>query len=139
MISILMTAALIAVPAVGVQDNRVQAAFEHYEAIRSSLSADSMTDVARHGTALALFAEELAGTDAKKAAEALAGAKDVKAARESFGRLSSALIPVFEKAGLKDVQFFTCPMVKQSWAQKGTDVQNPYYGKAMLTCGAPKK
>ena len=46
---------------------------------------------------------------------------------------------IFEKDGLEDVHFFTCPMVNQSWAQKGKDVQNPYYGKSMLTCGTPKK
>ena len=32
-----------------------------------------------------------------------------------------------------------CPMVNKQWLQKGETVSNPYYGKAMLTCGEKKK
>ena len=137
--TLFMALALTGLVASGPQDERVTKAFDHYEAIRVALAADSITDVAGEATALALLAEQIAGADAKKHAEGVANAKDVKAVREHFGPLSAALIPVFEKARLKDVSYFTCPMVKQSWAQKGKEIQNPYYGKEMLTCGVPKK
>lgn len=121
------------------QDDTTAKAFHHYEAIRAALAADTVTDVAKHAAELAPLAEKVAGAPAKQAADGVAAAKDIKAAREHFGKLSAALLPVFEKARLAGVRFYTCPMEKQSWAQKGSAIQNPYYGKSMLTCGVPKK
>src|SRR5688500_4756463 len=131
--------AVVGVVSVGPQTDRVAVAFEHYEAIRVALAADHMTDVPRHAKALATLADELAVPAAKSAAHQIAATTDIKAAREHFGPLSSAIIPRFEKAKLKDVHVFTCSMVGQSWAQKGKEIQNPYYGKSMLACGTPKK
>ena len=116
----------------------VTVAFDHYESIRVALAADHMTDVPRHAKALAVVADELGVPAAKAAAEQIAATTDIKAAREHFGPLSTALIPRFEKAKLKDVHVFTCSMVGQSWAQKGKAIENPYYGKSMLACGTPK-
>ena len=118
---------------------RVTVAFEHYEAIRVALAADHLTDVPRHAKALAGVADELGVAAAKTAAEQIAATTDIEAVREQFGPLSAALIPAFEKAKLKNVHVFTCSMVGQSWAQKGKEIQNPYYGKSMLACGTPKK
>lgn len=121
------------------QGDQAMKAFEHYEAIRVALAADTITDVAMHATALAMLAEAMGYAAAQKAAEGVGAATNIKHAREHFGALSAALIPKFEKVALKDVHFFTCSMVKQSWAQRGREVQNPYMGKAMLACGAPAK
>ena len=121
------------------QDDTVARAFAHYEAIRAALAADSIAGISKHAEALAPLAEKVAGGEAKKTADQVGSAKDIKAAREHFGKLSVALIPAFEKARLSGVHFFTCPMVKQAWAQKGKDIENPYYGKSMLDCGLPKK
>ena len=113
--------------------------FEHYEAIRAALSADTLKGMAEHAAALAPLAAEAGGADAKQATDLLAVAGDLKAARQQFGLLSAALLPTFEKAALADVYFYTCSMVNKSWAQRGKPVQNPYMGKAMLTCGVPAK
>ena len=121
------------------QDSDVATAFAHYEAIRVALAGDRMTDVPKHAKELAPVAEKVAGAEARASAEAIGAAKDIKAAREHFGKLSAALVPVFEKARLAGVQFYTCSMVNQSWAQKVKGIENPYYGKSMLTCGTPKK
>jgi hypothetical protein len=32
-----------------------------------------------------------------------------------------------------------CPMASKQWMQKGEKVSNPYFGKAMLSCGEKKK
>lgn len=122
----------------GSQDDTVAKAFEHYEAIRVALAADHTTDVNKHAAALAPLAEKVGGKGARQAAEQVGAAGDLKTAREHFGTLSAALIPAFEKARLANVHFYTCSMVQQSWAQKGKEVQNPYYGKSMLACGSPK-
>lgn len=112
-------------------------AFEHYEAIRIALAADELKGVAEHATALAPMAEALGGAEARKATDGLAGARDIKVARERFGVLSSALLPTFNGAKLEGVYLYTCGMVNQSWAQRGAKVENPYMGKSMLTCGSP--
>jgi Protein of unknown function (DUF3347) len=84
-----------------------------------------------------------AGADAAKvktAADKIAGAKDIEAARTAFGDLSDAVIAL---AGGKspggDVKVAFCPMARKSWLQKGEAIQNPYYGQAMATCGEIKK
>lgn len=123
----------------GLQDDTAAKTFEHYEAIRVALAGDTMTDVKSHAAALAPLAEKAGGKAARQAAEQVGAAADIKTAREHFGPLSAALIPAFEKAALPNVHFFTCSMVGQSWAQTGKEIQNPYYGKSMLACGAPKK
>jgi membrane fusion protein, copper/silver efflux system len=114
-------------------------AFEHYEAIRVALAADTVKGIAEHATALAPIAATVAGADAKKHAELVAKAGDLKTARQHFGPLSAALLPAFEKAGMKDVYFYNCSMVEQSWAQRGKAIENPYMGKGMLACGVPAK
>ena len=38
-----------------------------------------------------------------------------------------------------NVNLVVCPMLQKPWLQKGTSVANPYFGKAMLTCGNIKK
>ena len=77
-----------------------------------------------------------------KAADALAGAADLGAARTAFSQLSDAVIAFSEstKAEAGDgVHAMYCPMAKKQWLQKGEKVSNPYYGKSMLTCGEKKK
>lgn len=111
--------------------------FEHYEAIRVALSGDELKGVAEHATKLAPMAEALGGAGARKAADGLAAAGDIKVARERFGALSTALLPKFKAAALDGVFLYTCGMVNQSWAQRGEKVQNPYMGKSMATCGSP--
>ena len=100
------------------------------------MSTDTLKGVPEHAAALAPLAVD---ANAKKAAQSLGTAADLKAARQQFGVLSASLLPVFEKAELKDVYFYTCSMVSQSWAQRGKPIQNPYYGKAMAACGVPAK
>jgi hypothetical protein len=112
-------------------------AFEHYEAIRVALAADQVTGLAQHASALMPHAEALGGADARKAAEGLGEARDIKVARERFGALSAALVPKFDAAALDGVYLYTCGMVNQSWAQRGKPVENPYMGKSMRTCGSP--
>src|SRR5205085_4176110 len=75
--------------------------FDHYEAIRVALSTDTLKGVAGHASALAPLAGDVAGAAAKKAAEQLAAATDIKDARQHFATLSAAFLPAFEKAQLK--------------------------------------
>lgn len=112
-------------------------AFEHYEQIRVVLASDQVEGIGEPAEALAPLAGRVAGNGAKAAAEQLASTKSLDDAREFFGALSASLVPKFLDAGLPGVYGFTCAMKKQPWAQRTKAVENPYFGKSMLTCGDP--
>jgi Cu(I)/Ag(I) efflux system membrane fusion protein len=114
-------------------------AFDHYEGIRVVLAEDKIETVSTHAKALAPLAGQLAGKDARAAAERMAAAKTLDSAREQFALLSSALVPKFLDARLPGVHAFMCPMKNASWAQRTDKLENPYYGQAMLTCGSEIK
>lgn len=115
-----------------------------YFRIQSALSDDKTDGVKVDATAIAVAAKALGepGAPIAKAADVLANAADLAAARAAFGELSDAVIAFSEstKAQTGDgVTAMYCPMVKKQWLQKGSNVSNPYYGKSMLTCGEKKK
>jgi hypothetical protein len=125
--------------AVAMQERPAERAFQHYERIRVALAQDTAKDIAADAKALTPLARELAGDTAAAAAESLAAADTIEKAREHFSVLSDALVPKFLEAGIEGVQGFMCPMAKKQWAQRGNTPANPYYGKAMATCGTPIK
>lgn len=112
-------------------------AFEHYEGVRAALSADNLGGIQPHVKLLAASVEATGGTDARKAAEALATATTIEDARKHFGALSILLVPKFQEAGIKGASAYYCSMAKLPWMQRAHTVENPYYGRSMLTCGEP--
>ena len=121
------------------QERPVDRAFEHYESIRAAFAQDTTKGVATDATALSRLARDIAGEDAGRAAEALAKAKGLDETRVRFGVLSEALVPTFIEADLPGVHGFVCSMKQKPWAQRGSTPANPYYGKAMPSCGTPIK
>lgn len=115
-----------------------------YFRIQTSLSDDKTDGVSADASVIAATARMMGepGAPIVKAADALAGAADLGAARTAFSQLSDAVIALSEStktATGDDVSAMYCPMVKKQWLQKGKTVSNPYYGKSMLTCGEKKK
>ena len=105
--------------------------------ISAALAAD---DFATAKTAAKTFAEQATAADKKKLAEQatlVAKAKDIQGARDSFKALSTSVEPL--AAGENDYVVMNCPMAAADWVQAKGAVQNPYYGKMMLSCGAPKQ
>jgi hypothetical protein len=121
------------------QQPTVERAFEHYERIRTSLAQDTTKSVRAEASALVPLARELAGEQAARAAEVLAKATDLEQARDRFGTLSETMVPKFLEARLPGGQGYVCSMKQKRWAQRGDTAANPYYGKAMATCGTPIK
>lgn len=119
------------------QEKLALEAFGHYEQIRVALSNDTVAETAKHAKALALLAGAVAGPDAKKAADQLTAAKTLEDARIHFGDLSVALVPKFQAEGIQGAHAYMCPMKQKPWMQRGDTMSNPYYGKAMFTCGSP--
>ena len=119
------------------QDRSVLEAFDHYEQVRAALSADTLPGVAMHAQMLAPLAEKGAGAPAKAAVEQLIKAKSLDDARKHFGDLSAILVPKFQAEKIPGTQAYMCAMKRKPWMQRGDKIENPYFGKAMLTCGSP--
>lgn len=122
----------------------VKSVLDHYLKVETELAQDSTKGIEEHANAIvkAVKGDEMKmlAPDVSKAAETLAKAKDIKAAREAFKPLSASLIKYFadNKAGKGVYHEAYCPMVKASWLQKETEIKNPYMGKSMPNCGVLK-
>src|SRR5437867_3208526 len=89
-LSILGAAAIAAGALVAHADDKKGAAadLEHYYPVRAALAQDKIEGVKEHADALAKSADKAIA----KAAKGLSDAKDLDAARKSFGEVSKALI-----------------------------------------------
>jgi hypothetical protein len=135
----LLVTASVSGAVVSQQPTPMQRAFEHYERIRAALAQDTTTNIATEAKALSPLAREIAGEQAGRAAASLAEAANLEQAREQFGTVSEALVPKFLEAGVPGVHGFVCSMKDKRWVQRGATPANPYFGKAMATCGKPIK
>ena len=73
----------------------------------------------------------------KSNAEQISKNTDVKKQRGYFNDLSNDVFALVKglKANTNPVYQQYCPMKKVYWLSDNAAVKNPYYGKAMLTCG----
>ena len=103
-----------------------------YEAIRAGLAADDLA--ATKKAAAATTAPSAPTTDAAKK---IASAESLAAAREAFKPLSKEAVAL--AAGQPGYYHAHCPMVPRNegdWVQTSKKINNPYFGKSMLTCGS---
>ena len=132
------------------------AVMEHYEPIRIALLADSMDGVNANGKAIAAelralgaeFSPDRAGASIEtaavvqaklnemiEAADAIASAKSLEAARDGFYALTKPMVQWREGVAQNDRPAVAyCPMHKRSWMQPGEEIGNPYGG--MPGCGS---
>jgi hypothetical protein len=119
------------------------AMLDPYFRVHTALSDDKTDGVRDDALAIKTAAKSLGAPGVKivAAADALSAAADLGAARAAFSTLSDAVVAYSEhtKAAGDGVHTMYCPMVSKQWLQKGDKVSNPYYGKAMLSCGEKKK
>jgi Cu(I)/Ag(I) efflux system membrane fusion protein len=128
-----------------------------YEAVRLALVGDGVADVDAHARALAATARDLAaGFSAERAgvkagvagdarallpeiaaaADRLAAAGGLEAARDAFFELSKPLVRYRALVdGEPGVVVAYCEMAKRSWLQPEGEIGNPYYGRSMARCG----
>jgi len=111
-----------------------------YLTIQTALVNDDLAPLGAAAKSLQQGAGALGadGSALAAAAARTAAAGTLEAARAAFGDLSTAIIAYADKTKQpvegKIVAF--CPMVKKSWVQTEGTIANPYYGKAMATCGS---
>jgi hypothetical protein len=117
-----------------------QAVIDPYLKIQSALAQDSTDGIRQNAGEIATAATAL-GAPAMKidtAAVQLAAAGELDDAREKFGTLSEAIdtyMKGFSLTAPEGVRVAYCPMAQKPWLQQGSLLANPYYGKAMPTCG----
>lgn len=138
-IAIVLVGVLAAAPGVWAQDRPIDRAFAAYERIHAALVQDSLEGVAAAAAALRPLAADIADEDGGRAAEALAKATTLEDARARLATVSEALVPKFLDAKIPGLKGFVCTMKNARWVQRGDAVANPYFGKAMPTCGVPIK
>jgi len=112
-----------------------------YLKIQVALADDSMEGVTANAGQVATAAASLGAPAVKidTAAVQLASAAEIDDARTKFATLSEAIDDYMTGLKLKapeGVRVAVCPMVQKPWLQKGEAIENPYYGKEMLTCGS---
>lgn len=71
------------------------------------------------------------------AAEKLNKATDLKEQRDALNEVSTAMWVVVKGAEKvkKPLYYQYCPMKKGYWLSTEKNIENPYYGSGMLTCG----
>lgn len=117
------------------------ALLDHYLAIQSSLAGDSTEGVKKAALRVASAASKTPGMsselakEARKAALAVAKAKDLAQARTEFKKLSKPVVSWVESARPEGVEIAYCSMAGAKWVQKKGKIHNPYFGKQMLMCG----
>ena len=125
-------------PAAGSEMSR--AVLDPYLKIQAALSNDTMDGVKANAGEVATASAAL-GAPAMKidtAAVQLASAVEIEDARAKFGTLSEAIDAYMTGLKLKPpegVKVAFCPMVHKPWLQTASAIDNPYYGKSMLSCG----
>lgn len=115
-----------------------------YEAVRVALASDDLAAAKKAATVVEKDLVVVAKDDTKAqpaadAAKKLAGADSLKTAREAFKALSKRAVHL--AGSQKGYYVANCPMVKGGegdWVQTSKQISNPYFGKAMLTCGSIK-
>ena len=121
----------------------VKSVYEHYLRIQTDLANDSLKGVPEEAAAItkAVQGDSMKMLPEKVATEAetLSKASDLKVARTAFKPLSDSLIKYLADHQAKDayVEVY-CSMARASWLQADKNVNNPYFGRAMATCGEIK-
>lgn len=123
-------------------------ALTSYDAMRAAFAADDLAGAQARVGAIAdavTKAADRAGPakqallDLANAARAVGSAKDIEAGRAAFGDLSRLTVAL--ATGTPQLRqgwhLFRCPMATgyQKWIQASPALNNPYWGKRMLTCG----
>lgn len=117
-----------------------------YQPLASALAADDDAAASSAAKALATSMSESSVSEIKELselAEKTSAATDLESRRAAFQPLSDAIIKVVRKGGIDAVgnaYVVHCPMAfggkGADWLSDKPEVKNPYYGDAMLGCGA---
>jgi len=106
---------------------------DNYVVVSTALAQDNLNGAK---SAAATLAEGAKGTPLAAHASTLAKSDSLETARGHFKAVSEEAVKL--ASGKAEYFVFTCPMAKADWVQKTKEVQNPYMGKEMPSCGRIK-
>jgi len=113
---------------------------ESYVKISTALAADNLDAAKTAAAELSKNAGIVPWKELSDKADPVANATDIQTARGAFKTLSALIEPLATLAGgEQNFAVMYCSMQGADWIQVKGPTQNPYYGKAMLTCGSPKQ
>jgi len=108
---------------------------KHYYELRDALiNSDGVTASYRVTDVINAGGTRITDATVKQLASA---GKDLQKQRDAFAKLSLEVAVLAKKEKLTQDLIYQvyCPMKKTYWLSSEPIVKNPYYGKAMLTCG----
>lgn len=108
--------------------------YDSYLSLQESLSRDNFKAAKKTWNTICEkeighYAKDYSFKDCDKKIE------DLKELRSSFKSLSEIYIKSGEAIKNGEIVVAKCPMANARWLQKKGEIQNPYYGSKMLTCG----
>jgi hypothetical protein len=111
---------------------------DRYIDVKDALVKGDATTAATQAAELYKALKETTYSD-KLSADALAISKssNIEEQRKQFKSLSDNFYTLSKTVKLSEAPYYRlyCPMKKSYWLSKEAAVQNPYYGRQMLTCG----
>lgn len=117
-----------------------------YLKVKDALVASNVSQASENAgkliTAIEQTSTDILAEDVKtsllKEAKAISQSKDLKQQRDKFAGLSEKVagLAKSKKLSAEPLYLMTCPMKKASWLSSEKAIKNPYFGNAMLTCGA---
>lgn len=138
------------------KENSTNKVLDAYYQLKNALATDDNTLAAKSATLLAKQLSEIKtarfsaaneavwvkqSAEAKSAALSIAASAEIAQQRKLFGTLSNSMIKIVKNLKVGNDAIFVqyCPMAKESWLNENKKIENPYYGKSMLTCGTVKE
>lgn len=121
-------------------DEKMNDVYQHYIHLKTAL-LNNDTPEAEMGTKMLDKAIKDAGISSKYIA-GMVEATTVKAKREKLSSLSNELAETFRSAKITSGVVYKqyCPMANAGkggfWLASESKIQNPYYGKQMMSCGS---
>ncbi len=128
-----------------IQQNRLDQLLSDYYGLKNALVAGNAETAALKAGE---FVKTINGIDLKiisegnakallKDAGSISETKDIKLQRQYFSNFSNNMYSLAKSVKLSLVPVYQqyCPMKKMYWLSNSSDIRNPYYGNAMLTCG----
>lgn len=121
--------------------NNPNKAFQEYVSLQKALAQDNSDGAQKAATKLVIALKDIPGSiEATKAASIISQSKDIEVQRKSFATLSldiERLFKVHKPGHVIYVQY--CPMKRVYWLSGSKKILNPYFGKAMPSCGETKE
>lgn len=131
---------------VQIQNDAVHAIYKQYEKLTHALVASNVAETKKAALAIEAGANQVAGQEKiAQYASTISAATNIETQRETYEKLSTAMQEQVKKAGVSSgaVYIQYCPMAMNNkgayWMSSNKEIQNPYFGEKMKTCGEVKE